>query len=213
MTRVWTDLHLEVPAEYPNRTAKRVAQTRKNLLDKCREVLLDDGPGEVTGAAIADQADVAIGTLYNYFDTVELLIREVIRLDVVEPLERLAASASLADPRRTLMIIGKAAADRVAREPHWGVVVARLLMEDERARATAAELISKVLGPSAPAGPLIHMFAGVIRDPNRAVDCTGWLLATYDYEDSPAQPMPTPTITAADLGRWAVFAQQDQTSV
>lgn len=53
--------------ERPDRYARRKAATRSALVAAARELVVEEGP-EISVQAIADRADVALGSFYNHFD-------------------------------------------------------------------------------------------------------------------------------------------------
>ena len=60
--------------EKPNRQVRRKQKTREKLLVAANEIFLEKGVDNTTVTDIADRADVAYGTFYNYFKSVEDLV-------------------------------------------------------------------------------------------------------------------------------------------
>lgn len=111
---------------------KKKARTRKKLLDTAIEILSTITPGEMTLLGLAERAEVANGTIYNYFSTKEELLDAV----AIE-LARNFSSIILA-----LNAQAKSGAERVATgfrlyvhrakaEPHWAMALVRLLNNNE----------------------------------------------------------------------------------
>ena len=60
--------------------ADRARQTRRRMLDRARELFVTEGYAATTMERIADEAGVAVQTLYYTFRTKGLLLREVIEV-------------------------------------------------------------------------------------------------------------------------------------
>lgn len=58
----------------PNRQARRKEQTRSKLLVAANVMFMDKGVESTTATDIAEAADVAYGTFYNYFKSVDDLV-------------------------------------------------------------------------------------------------------------------------------------------
>ncbi len=58
----------------PNRQARRKELTRSKLLEAANVIFLDKGVENTTATDIAEAADVAYGTFYNYFKSVDDLV-------------------------------------------------------------------------------------------------------------------------------------------
>ena len=111
-----------IPASTAGYPRKR-RQTRRRLVNAGIDVLAERGPGHMTAAQVAKSAEVAIGTFYNHFPTVDDLI-EAIAHDLGRGVE--IGGETLAD-------IEHDAAHRVA------IGVLQLLnMADETPQAAAA---------------------------------------------------------------------------
>ena len=67
------------------RSERRKRQTHEQLVAAARELLIQGGPAAVTSREVAATADVAVGTFYNHFETIDDVIAAV-----VEPLRRWA---------------------------------------------------------------------------------------------------------------------------
>ncbi|MFK8024204.1 MAG: TetR family transcriptional regulator [Ilumatobacter sp.] len=52
-------------------------QTRRRLVEAGTRVIAERGPGHVSAADVAAEADVAVGTFYNHFNSVDALIDAV----------------------------------------------------------------------------------------------------------------------------------------
>ena len=58
----------------PNRTSRKKQQTKDKLLKSIQILVLERGLGNISINDITEQADVGLGTFYNYFDSKEALI-------------------------------------------------------------------------------------------------------------------------------------------
>jgi len=83
-----TKSNAKAPAK-PNRQARRKEMTRRKLLTAAMEVFNEKGINDTTVNDITELADVAYGTFYNYFTSIEELAPQVIRLKVHDHLEQL----------------------------------------------------------------------------------------------------------------------------
>ena len=75
----------------PNRQARRKETTRRKLLSAAMEIFGDKGINDTTVNDITERADVAYGTFYNYFTSIEELAPQVIRQKVREHLDEVHA--------------------------------------------------------------------------------------------------------------------------
>lgn len=75
------------PAEKPNRQARRKEATRKKLLSAAMDIFSQKGINDTNVNDITERADVAYGTFYNYFNSIEELAPEVIRIKIVDHLD------------------------------------------------------------------------------------------------------------------------------
>ncbi|OUS26887.1 hypothetical protein A9Q99_16870 [Gammaproteobacteria bacterium 45_16_T64] len=62
-------------AAKPNRTSRRKQKTKDKLLKAIQILVLERGLNEISINDITEQADVGLGTFYNYFDSKESLIQ------------------------------------------------------------------------------------------------------------------------------------------
>src|SRR5688572_14151475 len=86
-----------------------VEVVRRAILDAAEKVFRDQGFAEAKMARIAQQAGMAAGTLYNYFDSKESIFRALIDQRGDQFLASLKALAQQApDPRQRLLAITRA---------------------------------------------------------------------------------------------------------
>ncbi len=70
---------------------KIIAELRTGLLEKAREALFEQGYEALTMRGIAGACSVAVGTVYNYFPSKDMLVASVILEDWQKALGRMAA--------------------------------------------------------------------------------------------------------------------------
>lgn len=68
-------MNSEATAQKPNRTSRRKQQTKDKLLKAIQILVLERGLNDISINDITEQADVGLGTFYNYFDSKEALIQ------------------------------------------------------------------------------------------------------------------------------------------
>lgn len=75
---------------------KSIKDAEKTILDTARKILLAKGLSALNMRALASEAGVAAGTLYNYFNSKEDLITAVLTRDWKDMIQGLHTSVSLA---------------------------------------------------------------------------------------------------------------------
>ncbi|GEM_PF-3383603 len=65
-------------AKSESRSERRKRVTHATLVDATAELLLEVGPHGVTSRSVADRADVAVGTFYNHFDSIDDALEAVL---------------------------------------------------------------------------------------------------------------------------------------
>ena len=75
---------------------KRIAALRENILRVSRETLLGGGFDGLTIRAVARECGVAVGTVYNYFPSKEVLVASIMLEDWIRALERMQERAASA---------------------------------------------------------------------------------------------------------------------
>jgi AcrR family transcriptional regulator len=97
----------------PTRRARKALATRRRILEAAETLFTRDGYATTTIAAIADQADVAVQTIYAVFGTKRAVLSELLAVRVVgdddatPPKDRddWRAMESETDPRRQLDLL------------------------------------------------------------------------------------------------------------
>jgi AcrR family transcriptional regulator len=82
------------PAQTPlaPRAERRRLATQSRVLEAATELFSENGFFETSMASVADRADVAVGTLYNLFDSKDALYRELVHRKTVDFRNRLVAA-------------------------------------------------------------------------------------------------------------------------
>lgn len=87
------------PAEVMTRTERRQERTRRALIGALRKLVAEKGVEAVTIREIVENADVALGSFYSYFDSKEVLVSEAVREIIFEAGEYIdAIIAGSGDP-------------------------------------------------------------------------------------------------------------------
>ncbi len=99
------------PTKKPNRLERRKLATREAILNVSRELIATDGVEHLSVNAVADQADVALGTFYNYLGDKASLFRTLAE-DDCDTMRRAAGSIADGEPPATRLgwLVGVVAA-------------------------------------------------------------------------------------------------------
>ena len=89
-----------------SRIERRKEKTRQTIVNAAMKLIKKNGYDATTMEQIAEKADIAKGTLYNYFPVKEAVVSEFIRRTSVEKnMERLAKLPSLPDTRSRMVTV------------------------------------------------------------------------------------------------------------
>jgi AcrR family transcriptional regulator len=69
--------------------SRRALRTRRELIEAAQTILVAEGMPAITVKAVTRKADLAHGTFYNYFDSVEQILAEVLKASLLEAAETL----------------------------------------------------------------------------------------------------------------------------
>jgi AcrR family transcriptional regulator len=109
------------------RVARRKARTRARLLAAARQLFASQGVEQATIAEIAEQADIAIGSFYNYFRTKEGLLEALLEEELAGQLKRLKRrQAQVEDPAEKISIAHRHLVEAARRDPDWAWLLVRL---------------------------------------------------------------------------------------
>ncbi len=111
----------------PGRNERRKARTRRALLAAGQRLFGEQGLDATTVAEIADSADVAIGSFYNYFDTKDQLLAALLQETLTEQLRRMQARrARTEDPAEAISVAHRHFVRLAWEEPEWARLLVRL---------------------------------------------------------------------------------------
>src|ERR1700686_841612 len=111
----------------PGRNERRKARTRSALLAAGKPLFGEQGFDATTIAEIADGADVAIGSFYNYFDTKDELLAALLQETLAEELSRMQARrAGIEDPAEAISVAHRHFVRLAREEPEWARLLVRL---------------------------------------------------------------------------------------
>lgn len=104
---------MDEPVKTPGRRERKAAATRRRVLDAAESLFVHDGYAATTIAAIAEQADVAVQTVYAVFGNKRTILTELLAARVVgdnddRPLADRAEWQEMEhepDPRRQLTLL------------------------------------------------------------------------------------------------------------
>ena len=156
----------------PGRNERRKARTRAALLAAAQRLFGEQGFDATTVAEIADAADVAIGSFYNYFDTKDALLGALLHETLAEHLRRMEARRTgVEDPAEAISVRHRHFVRLAREQPEWAWLLVRL---DVPYRVT-----NDVLGRPAMRDLRAGIAAGRFRvaDPRLALRASGRLIA------------------------------------
>src|SRR5262245_55771656 len=108
------------------RVARRKARTRANLIAAARRLFAGRGVERTTIAEIAEHAEIAIGSFYNYFSTKDELLDEVIEEALSEQLHLLQLrQAQVSDPAEKVSIAHRHLVRVVRADSDWAWLLVR----------------------------------------------------------------------------------------
>ena len=110
-----------------SRVGRRKARTRAGLLAAARQLFAGRGMERTTIAEIAEQADIAIGSFYNYFATKEELLEALLSEELSRQLALLQSrQAQVADPAEKISVAHRHLVRVAATDPDWAWLFVRL---------------------------------------------------------------------------------------
>jgi AcrR family transcriptional regulator len=111
----------------PGRVERRKARTRAALLAAGRALYASQGVERTTIAEIAERADIAIGSFYNYFATKEELLDALLEGELARQLELLRRrQAKVDDPAEKISIAHRHLVRAARADPDWAWLMVRL---------------------------------------------------------------------------------------
>jgi AcrR family transcriptional regulator len=118
------------------RVERRKARTRLNLLAAARHLFAARGVENTAIAAIAERADIAIGSFYNHFSTKDELLDALIERALSEQLRLLQRrQAEVSDPAEKISVAHRHLVRIVRTDPDWAWLLVRLEFRHRVARS------------------------------------------------------------------------------
>jgi AcrR family transcriptional regulator len=153
------------------RVARRKARTRAALLAAARKLFAARGVEPTTIAEIADEADVAVGSFYNYFSTKDELLAALLQASLAEQRELLEArQAQVSDPAEMISIAHRHLVGLAQTDPDLAWLLIRLEVPHRVARAVLWDSANSDLEAGIAAGRF------VVDDPQLALVFSGGAL-------------------------------------
>jgi AcrR family transcriptional regulator len=122
------------------RIERRKARTRSGLLAAARELFATKGLEGTAIADIAERADIAIGSFYNYFSTKEALLKVLLEEELGTQLRLLQERQAQAEDVAERISIAHRHLVRAAQtDPDWGWLFIRLDLPYRAAWSTLGE--------------------------------------------------------------------------
>jgi len=109
------------------RVERRKARTRAALLAAARELFASSGFQDTAIAEIAERADIAIGSFYNYFRTKEELLDALLEEELTRQLTLLQArQEQVGDPAEKIAVAHRHLVLSAREDPNWAWLIVRL---------------------------------------------------------------------------------------
>jgi AcrR family transcriptional regulator len=118
---------LRAPAPGAGRVERRKARTRAGLLAAARGLFAARGMEHATIAEIAEHADIAIGSFYNYFRTKEELLDALLEEQLAGQLTLLLSRQDkVDDPAEKISVAHRHLVRAAQTDPDWAWLMVRL---------------------------------------------------------------------------------------
>lgn len=115
-----------------NRNTRRKALTRAKLLAAARRLFASQGFEPTTIREIAAEADIALGSFYNYFQTKEEVLAALLDAALTEQLELLVLrQKQVRDAAERVSIAHRHLLAAVREDPDWGWLLLRLEVDHQ----------------------------------------------------------------------------------
>jgi AcrR family transcriptional regulator len=132
------------PAGEQDRNERRKARTREKLLAAARRLFATKGFEPTTIRDVAAEADIALGSFYNYFRTKEDVLAALLEEALTEQLGQLVARRQrVSDAAERVSIAHRHLLASVRADPDWGWLLVRLDVDHQ--------VLDSALGPQAAA--------------------------------------------------------------
>lgn len=118
------------------RVERRKARTRSDLLAAGRKLFASKGVEPTSIAEIAEEADIAIGSFYNYFRTKDELLEELLKREMSEQVQLISKlQAQASDPAEIVSIAHRHLVRATDTHPDLAWLAVRLEVTHEIARS------------------------------------------------------------------------------
>jgi AcrR family transcriptional regulator len=135
------------------RVERRKARTRTALLAASRELFASRGLERTTIAEIAERADVAIGSFYNYFSTKQELLEALLTDELSKQLALLQRrQAQVEDPAEKISVAHRHLVRAAQADPDWAWLMIRLDVPYRAAWSTLGHAAESDLAAGVEAG-------------------------------------------------------------
>ncbi len=193
------------------RVQRRQARTRAGLIAAAQRLFAAKGIEATTIAEIAEEADIAVGSFYNYFETKEELLTALLASALGEQLALLQErQAEVADPAEKISVAHRHLVRLAAGEPNLAWLLVRFEVPHRIGQAALGEparqdllagieagrftLENPEVALQASAGALLAVIHSVLLgelDPNCDVEHAAWVLRSLGL----------PPVEAAEIAR------------
>ena len=124
----------------PNRVQRRQARTRAALIAAAQRLFAAKGIEATTISEIAEEADIAVGSFYNYFETKEELLAALLASALAEQLEALRErQAAVDDPAEKISVAHRLLVALATEHPELAWLLVRFEVPHRVGQSTLAE--------------------------------------------------------------------------
>ena len=167
------------------RVQRRKARTRAALLSAARQLFASRGMEQTTIAEIAEGADVATGSFYNYFATKEQLLEALLEEELATQRELLRRrQEQVEDPAEKISIAHRHLVLVAKADPDWAWLILRLDVPYRAAWATLGQAASDDLREGLQAGRF------QVANPDLALSASGGALFAVIHEELTGEGSP-----------------------
>ncbi|QMV65706.1 TetR/AcrR family transcriptional regulator [Pseudomonas berkeleyensis] len=165
------DTPSSTPVAPPSRGHKKRERTRRGLIDAALRLFARKEVGEVALLDVAAEAEVASGTIYNYFRSREEVV-EAVGLSLADDFSEVIAARSvgIGSGAQRLAVGVRLFILRALADPQWASAVFRVVHFDQAMRSKIAGYVLADLRAGAEEGTLTYEDEGIALD--LVVSCT-----------------------------------------
>ncbi len=153
------------------RVQRRQARTRAGLIAAAQRLFAAKGIEATTIAEIAEEADIAVGSFYNYFETKEDLLTALLASALEEQLALLQErQAAVEDPAEKISVAHRHLVDLAASDPNLAWLLVRFEVPHRIGQAALGEAARKDIQAGIEAGRF------TLENPELALQASGGAL-------------------------------------